>query len=238
MNQEKIGNFIAVCRKEQKLTQRELAEKLGVSDRAVSKWENGNNLPDLSLFKPLCDELKISINEFLSGERIEKDKYALKLEENIVNTIDYSNKKINKVQNIIGTVFISFGILIILTALTIFPSSSSWGSVYSVFGVIISLIGISRFSKKLSYPKRVMINFGYFIVLIAFLFTIDFLNVKLNKQVPRFCLNKLSIDNVAVCETPFYNFYRCNLDADNEYGYIDKRIDVKKIDFEKVCNKD
>ena len=57
MNQGKIGKYISEKRKEKKLTQEELAEKLGVSDRAVSNWENGKNMPDLSLFKPLCKEL-------------------------------------------------------------------------------------------------------------------------------------------------------------------------------------
>ena len=70
MNQEKIGKFIAQCRKKNKLTQQELAEKLGVTDRSVSNWENGKNMPDLSLFKPLCKEFNITINELLSGQKL------------------------------------------------------------------------------------------------------------------------------------------------------------------------
>lgn len=62
MDQNKIGKFIAKCRKDKKITQAELAEKLGVSDRSISKWENGRCMPELSLFKPLCKELDISIN--------------------------------------------------------------------------------------------------------------------------------------------------------------------------------
>ena len=93
MNQEKIGKFISKCRKNKNLTQQELAEKLGVSDRTVGNWENGRNMPDLSLFKPLCDELDISINDLMSGERIKKEQYQEKLEENIVN-LTVGNKKI------------------------------------------------------------------------------------------------------------------------------------------------
>ena len=96
MDQEKIGKFLASLRKEKKLTQQELAEKLGVSDRTIGNWENGRNMPDLSLFKPLCQELDITINELLSGERITKEKYQEKFEENIVKTIDYSTKKLNE----------------------------------------------------------------------------------------------------------------------------------------------
>ena len=80
MNQEKIGKFILDCRKKKNMTQSELAEKLGVSDRTIGNWENGRNMPDLSLFKPLCDELGITINELLSGENIKKEKYQEKFE--------------------------------------------------------------------------------------------------------------------------------------------------------------
>ncbi len=85
MNQEKIGKFIAECRKNKKLTQAELAEKLGVTDRSISKWENGRGMPELSLFKPLCDELDITINELMSGEKLNKGNYQQKLEENIID---------------------------------------------------------------------------------------------------------------------------------------------------------
>ena len=83
MNQEKIGKFIAQLRKEKNMTQNELANRLGITDRAISKWENGRGMPDLSLLKPLSDELGVSINELLSGERVEKERYLDKLEENM-----------------------------------------------------------------------------------------------------------------------------------------------------------
>lgn len=75
MNQEKIGRFIAENRKAKKLTQEELAEKLGITNKSISKWENGKCLPDSSLFKPLCKVLDISINELFAGEKLnDKDK--------------------------------------------------------------------------------------------------------------------------------------------------------------------
>ena len=78
MNQEHIGKFIAECRKQKKMTQVELAEKLGVTEKSVSNWENGRNMPDLSLFKPICDILDISINELMSGEKLNQDNYQEK----------------------------------------------------------------------------------------------------------------------------------------------------------------
>ena len=70
MNQVKIGSFIAACRKTKGLTQSRLAEKLGITDKAISKWETGKSMPDVSLFIPLCDLLEITLNELLSGEFI------------------------------------------------------------------------------------------------------------------------------------------------------------------------
>ena len=70
MDQIKIGKFIAECRKKQNLTQSQLAEKLGITDRAISKWENGRAMPDSSLMLDLCSILKISVNDLLSGEVI------------------------------------------------------------------------------------------------------------------------------------------------------------------------
>lgn len=100
MNQEKIGRFIAELRKEKKMTQIDLANKLGITDRAISKWENGRGMPDLSLLAPLCEILDVSINELLSGARLDKKDYQEKLEENIINTIDYTDKKIKKTKKI------------------------------------------------------------------------------------------------------------------------------------------
>lgn len=94
MNQEKIGKFILELRREKNMTQQELADKIGVTDRAISKWENGRGIPDLSLMIPLCKELDITINELISGEKIEKKDYQSKFEENILKTIDYTNRRI------------------------------------------------------------------------------------------------------------------------------------------------
>ena len=85
MNQVKIGKFIAECRKKQDLTQLQLAEKLNVTDRAVSKWETGKSMPDSSLMLPLCEVLKITVNDLLSGEVVTVEQYQGKLEENLLN---------------------------------------------------------------------------------------------------------------------------------------------------------
>lgn len=98
MNQEKIGVFIAKCCKEKKLTQEQLAEKLGVTDKSISRWENGRTMPDISLFEPLCDALNISINELLKGEKIENKKLSTKLTiQTLIDYRKYADKKNKKV---------------------------------------------------------------------------------------------------------------------------------------------
>ena len=97
MDQIKIGKFIAQQRKEQSMTQRQLADILGISDKTVSKWETGNGLPEVSLMMPLCDSLKINVNELLSGERLTDFNYKVKAEENIMDLVNEraeSKKKI------------------------------------------------------------------------------------------------------------------------------------------------
>ena len=223
MNQEKIGKFIAECRRKKNMTQQELAEKLGVSDRTIGNWENGRNMPDLSLFKPLCDEV------------VKSKEYQEKLEENIINTISYTNKKLENKNNIIGLLLIIFGVLISLSAIAIFPSESSWGAIYSVFGAIISLLGVSRFTKKLNHSKRLICNFGYFIIFIAVLFIIDYIGVINIHQAPRFSLVKVTGDNVIYYDTLFYDVVRCNVDSDNETFTVIKNGKYDRDNIDAFC---
>lgn len=235
MNQEKIGKFIAECRKKKNMTQQELSEKLGVSDRTVGNWENGRNMPDLSLFKPLCNELDISLNDLMSGEKVNEKEYYEKLEENIMNTIDYSNKKIENRNNFIGLIFIIFGVLISITAIAIFPSESSWGGIYSIFGAIISLIGVSKFTKRLTHVKRLICNFGYFLLFLLVLITIDYIGVVNIHQAPRFSLIKISGDGVIYYDTPFYDVVRCNVNEKNEIFKVIKNQNYDRDNIDDFC---
>ena len=213
MNQEKIGKFIAKCRKDKKMTQSELAEKLGVTDKSIGNWENGRNMPDLSLFKPLCDVLGITINDLLSGEKISKDKYQERFEENIVNTIDYSTKRINNYSNVIGLLLVIFGLFISMSAIMIFPSESSWGSIYSVFGVIIFLIGMSKLTRGIKYSVRLPLLLIIFLGALGILFFTDYINVKRNNVAPMFRVTSLYIggdEEVLYYDTPFYDVIKCN----------------------------
>ena len=105
MDQIKIGKFIAECRKKNNLTQMQLAEKLNITDRAISKWGNGKGMPDSSIMLDLCNELKISVNELLSGEMIEMKDYNQIAEKNLLEMAkkeEVQNKKMMFYEIVIG----------------------------------------------------------------------------------------------------------------------------------------
>ena len=114
MDQVKIGKFISDERKAKGYTQKQLSEVLGISDKTISKWECGNGFPEASLLLPLCNELEITVNELLTGERISQQNYKKKAEENMVNMI--REKEENK-QKILLTTMI--GVISTITFVTL-----------------------------------------------------------------------------------------------------------------------
>ena len=121
MDQIKSGKLIAEERKKQGLTQKQLADKLNISDKTVSKWECGNGFPELSLITPLCSELDISVNELLSGERITDEEYKEKAEENIMKFINKKSREekiITTVLEIVLTVILIVGTVLIKASAT------------------------------------------------------------------------------------------------------------------------
>ena len=238
MNQVRIGKFIAKCRKEKNMTQSELAEKLGVTDKSIGNWENARCMPDLSLFKPLCDELGITINELLSGEKISKDKYQEKFEENIVNTINYSTKKINNYSNVIGLLLVIFGLFISMSAIMIFPSESSWGSIYSVFGIVIFVIGISKLTRSIKYYKRLILILMIFVCSLGILFFTDYINVKNNNVAPMFRETTTYVGgdygDVLYYDTLLYDVIKCN----DNYNIVKNKKYTHEELFDYCLNKD
>ena len=118
MDQIKIGAFIQKTRKARNLTQRDLAERLGISDKTVSKWETGSGLPEVGLMLPLCEQLGISVNELLSGESLDGTQYRRRAEENMVRLVREGQdaKKLRAVCLGINAVTMFAGIALILVA--------------------------------------------------------------------------------------------------------------------------
>lgn len=144
MDQIKIGKFIAEKRKEQGLTQMQLAEKLSITDRAVSKWENGKTMPDSGVMLELCDALSISVNDLLHGEVVTVDNYNKETEKLLIEMVkqkEESDKHLLSLEILIGT----FSIIILLgfTFTASFFQMEDWlRIVFIVLGFVIGLVGI------------------------------------------------------------------------------------------------
>ena len=142
MNQEKIGRFIASCRKECGYTQVSLGEKLGITDRAVSKWETGKGMPDASIMLELCNLLKISVNELLTGEHIAMENYKEKAEENL---LELQEKKVKAQKSLLRTELVWLAIAILLAPVHLainyyYPNNRGTG-----VGLLLTIIGIIMF---------------------------------------------------------------------------------------------
>ena len=144
MDQIKIGKFIADERKRKGYTQKQLSEKLEISDKTISKWERGNGFPEVSLLLPLCNELEITVNELLSGERVSEEDYLKKAEENMVNLVREaleSKKKIVLSAMVAGLTIIATVPLFILSGMFEMPV---WTRVLLMgIGFVIMVIGIA-----------------------------------------------------------------------------------------------
>ena len=144
MDQIKIGKFIADERKRKGYTQKQLSEKLAISDKTISKWERGNGFPEVSLLLPLCNELEITVNELLSGERVSEEEYLKKAEENMVNLVREaleSKKKIVLSAMVAGLTIIAAVPLFILSGMFEMPV---WTRVLLMgIGFVIMVIGIA-----------------------------------------------------------------------------------------------
>ena len=119
MNQIMIGRFIAMKRKEKNLTQEQLAEKLGISNKTISKWENGKCMPDYSIVKPLCQELGITITELMDGEIKENNSIRIFDEQQIIDMLERIQRLEKQKQSLFGIMLIIMGIAMIALSLTI-----------------------------------------------------------------------------------------------------------------------
>ncbi len=157
MDQVKIGRFIAECRKNKKLTQVQLAEKLNITDRAISKWETGKGMPDSSIMLDLCNELNISVNELLSGEVIKMEDYNLKAEENLLELKkqkEESDKRLLSIEIVIGVLIsIIFFALVFIASLV---EMKEW------LRITLILTGFIPFIIMIPFAIRIEQTAGYY----------------------------------------------------------------------------
>ena len=158
MDQVKIGKFISNERKAKGYTQKQLSELLAISDKTISKWECGNGFPEASLLLPLCNELEITVNELLTGERISQQNYKKKAEENMVNMI--REKEENK-QKILLTTMI--GVISTITFVTLLLVVCFYTDVITLpIKMVLMVIAISVFGVGLYVAMWGDRKIGYF----------------------------------------------------------------------------
>ncbi len=146
----KIGKFISEQRKNKGLSQVELADRLNISNKTISKWERGNGFPDVSLLLPLCEELDISVNELLSGQRLEATEYHERAEENLIEVI--SKARVSPQEKLITRMLtiatLVFGIaVVVMTNMSFFRESSvamvATGVLTTVFIICVGAVWIT-----------------------------------------------------------------------------------------------
>ena len=146
MDQVKIGKFIAEQRKKNNITQMQLAEKLNITDRAISKWENGKAMPDSSIMLDLCNELKISVNELLTGEVIKMEDYRRQAEENLLKIEREKEEKDRELLNL-EIVIAAYSTIIFLALIFVAAEyeMEAWIRILLiVFGSVVFAIGMSK----------------------------------------------------------------------------------------------
>lgn len=160
MNQTEIGKFIAKCRREKKLTQAQLAEKLNITDRAVSKWETGKSMPDSSIMLELCEILEITVTELLSGAETDMGSSEKKTDENLIalKRKDENNITKNVIISILFSVILLVGIMVCLICNIAISGNLSW-----------SLIPVSSiiFAWVISFPSIILGKRGIIVSLIS-----------------------------------------------------------------------
>lgn len=169
MNQIEIGKFIAKCRKEAQLTQAQLAEKLNITDRAISKWETGKSMPDSSIMLELCEILGITVNELLSGEKIDMESFEKKADENLIalKKKDENNMAKNMIISILFSATLLVAIMVCLICNIAISGKLTW-----------SLIPVSSivFAWVISFPSIILGKKGVIVSLISLsIFTVPYL---------------------------------------------------------------
>lgn len=162
MDQQKIGAFLKVLRKQKGLTQEQIAEKFNVSNRTISRWENGNNMPDLDVLLEISDFYEVDLRELLDGER-KGEKMNIEMEKTVLKAVDYTNteterytKRVHRLL-LIGAIFWFVSSLINHTALnsnTVLSTVSDFAEGASIGMIICSIIFTSRYGQRIKAFKQ------------------------------------------------------------------------------------
>ncbi|MBQ6706832.1 MAG: helix-turn-helix transcriptional regulator [Clostridia bacterium] len=157
MDQVKIGRFIAECRKQQNLTQMQLAERLNITDRAVSKWETGRSMPDSAVMLDLCRILNITVNDLLSGEVVSVKEYNEKNEQLLIDMVkskEEADKQLLRIEIFVGMMCI--GVMFALVMIASFAAMADW------LRIVLILIGFLPLLVAAPFMLKIEQTAGYY----------------------------------------------------------------------------
>ena len=213
MDHQKIGCFIAALRREKGWTQRELATRLGVTDKAVSRWETGKGLPDISLLRPLSEALGVSVNELLSGEAITPGQELAKSDAFVLRAIEETNEQIWRFRR--NTLYVS-GAVLLAGALIFLGFDTSLFFAYAAFGGALLLAAAAFLNFRGRQKKGLMAALLLLILIFGLLEARDFAYVKYYSLPPQLNLSIETGSRQIKYKKLFYDVYRSQTDTGAE----------------------
>ena len=213
MDHQKIGCFIAALRREKGWTQRELATRLGVTDKAVSRWETGKGLPDISLLRPLSEALGVSINELLSGEAITPGQELAKSDALVLHTLEAAEKRIRRIWR---NLLYALGAVLLAGSLIFLGFDTSFVAFYvAIVGIL--LLAAAVFFTFQARPKRALLAaLGVMLLAFCLLEARDYVFVKYYRLPPQYSLKIVSEGGRIKYDKLFYDVYRYRSDSGEE----------------------
>lgn len=208
----RMGAFLRQLRSEQNVTQEALAERLGVSARTVSRWENGTTTPDLAMVVELAKSFGVSIPELVGGGRKEPT-MAAATEETARTMATYGEHELRAHRKkTVAAMLVAFGALVVMSALAVFPPDSSWGSVYATAGAIVVIAATWTLLAGVcpTRARHAALTAALAVAFAAVFLLSDYVGVTQFNQPPRFCYQKeYTADSAGhermVWRTPLYS---------------------------------
>lgn len=195
-----------------------LAQKIGVTNKTISRWENGNYMPDISLLIPLSEILGISLNELLSGEKIAADDLPMIAETTLADTLKYGNDKLLSKKRQLWFLIGSWGIFMIILAF----GQERWGIAFALVGAFLIASSIYMQLKTKKLWVKISVSLLIYAALISGLMAIDYIKVVNAQSLPIFA-HKVKTADIIVYRNPFYDVYQLNPNTTNEYLIIDTK---------------
>ncbi len=220
MNNTKTGQFITELRKQNNLTQSDLANKLGISDKAVSRWETGKGFPDVSLLQPLGEVLGTSVNEIINGEKIEPEKCQQRADQTIVQTIVKSRRYVT---NMVTGILASIGAFLLIFSLFL-GIDTSWVSISTILGTLVVSLAVFRLFRK-RLKTAIISSLLILIIAVGIFETRDYLYVTRYSLPPLFNFKITTTfeedKKLIKYDKLFYDVVRYNTDTENEFFTIE-----------------